>query len=77
MRLSVAQVSPMGPGSPLQAFGSSLSIGNQQRIETVTDWPMIAKKYRVLVGKEELHPVVSEEPQGPQQGSAVNVQQTA
>ncbi len=74
MRLSVAQVSPMGPGSPLQAFGSSLSIGNQQRIETVTDWPMIARKYRVLVGKEEPH-MFSEEGQALQQGSSLNVQQ--
>lgn len=77
MRLSVAQVSPMGgPGSPLQAFGSSLSIGNQQRIETVTDWPMIARKYRVLVGKEDPH-LLSEEGQAALQGSTINIKQQA
>lgn len=63
MRLSVAQVSPMVPGTPMHggaAGGSTLSVGTQQRIETVTDWPLIAKKYRLLVGKEE---PVTEEPQ--------------
>lgn len=63
MRLSVAQVSPMVPGTPMhhgQAAGSTLSVGNQQRIETVTDWPLISKKYRLLVGKEE--PVSEDEP---------------
>lgn len=75
MRLSLAQVSPMGPGSPLAGFGSSLSMGNQQRIETVTDWPMIAKKYRILVGKEDPHALSTEEGTEEQQGSTVNVQQ--
>jgi hypothetical protein len=72
MRLSVAQVSPMVPGSPL-GLGSTLSVGSQQRIETVTDWPLIAKKYRVLVGKAEPH-MPTEEPQV-QVGSTLNVQQ--
>jgi len=70
----VAQVSPMGPGTPLTALGSTLSVGQQQRIETVTDWPLIAKKYRILVGKEEPHQPVPEEPAAPV-GSTVNVQQ--
>lgn len=73
MRLSVAQVSPMGPGSALQAFGSTLSVGSQQRIETVTDWPLIAKKYRVLVGKEEPHMITEDQSNPP--GSTLNVQQ--
>lgn len=62
MRLSVAQVSPMVPGTPhgTTGIGSTLSVGSQQRIETVTDWPLISKKYRLLVGKEE--PVVEEPP---------------
>lgn len=70
MRLSVAQVSPMVPGTPMHhgtnAIGSTLSVGTQQRIETVTDWPLISKKYRLLVGKEE--PVI-DEPQLDAQGS--------
>ncbi|ODM93658.1 Ankyrin-3 [Orchesella cincta] len=69
MRLSVAQVSPMVPGTPLHGgggVGSTLSVGTQQRIETVTDWPLIAKKYRLLVGKEE---PVSEDSQVDQQNN--------
>lgn len=64
MRLSVAQVSPMVPGTPMHGgaqAGSTLSVSTQQRIETVTDWPLIAKKYRQLVGKEE--PVTEEPPE--------------
>lgn len=54
MRLSVAQVSPMTPGSPMHPLGSTMSMHHhQQRIETVADWSAVAKKYRVLVGKEE------------------------
>ena len=53
MRLSVAQVSPMTPGSPLHPLGSTMSMHHQQRIETVADWTLISKKYRVLVGREE------------------------
>lgn len=54
MRLSVANVSPMTPGSPLHPLGSTISMHqHQQRIETVADWALVAKKYRVLVGKEE------------------------
>ncbi|CAG7732427.1 unnamed protein product [Allacma fusca] len=65
MRLSVAQVSPMTPGSPLNALGSNASMAAKSRIETVVDWAVIAKKYRVLVGKEE--PVIP--PEKGEQGS--------
>lgn len=49
MRLGVGQ-----GASGLNVFGSALSIGNKQRIETVTDWPMISRKYKILVGKIEV-----------------------
>ncbi|GLH16068.1 Transient receptor potential-gamma protein [Gryllus bimaculatus] len=42
--LSVVHLSPLG---------SQLSFNNVQRIETVTDWPAIAKKYRILMGEIE------------------------
>jgi len=71
MRLSVAQVSPMAPGSPLHPFGSSISIGSHQRIETVTDWPLISKKYRTLVGKDE--PSVASDGDGSPHGSSSNI----
>lgn len=39
--LSVVHLSPLG---------SQLSFNNLQRIENVTDWEAIAKKYRLLMG---------------------------
>jgi hypothetical protein len=40
----VAQISPLG---------SQLSFNNQQRIENVSDWDAIARKYRAIMWPEE------------------------
>lgn len=42
MALSVVHLSPLG---------SQLSFSNATRIENVTDWEAIAKKYRALMGE--------------------------
>lgn len=44
--LSVVHLSPLGSQT-------SFSAANQNRIENVTDWEAIAKKYRALMGDEE------------------------
>jgi len=72
MRLSATQVAMAGGAeSPLHPFGSSISIGSHERIERVTDWQLISKKYRTLVGKEEQ--LLQEDDQGSHHGSASNI----
>jgi hypothetical protein len=75
MRLSVAQVSPMTPGTPLHPLGSTMStMHHQQRIETVADWTLISKKYRVLIGREEpAPPEHSPDTEQQAQGSTLNL----
>lgn len=47
MALSVVHLSPLGSQT-------SFSAANQNRIENVADWEAIAKKYRALVGDDEV-----------------------
>ncbi len=67
IHLSMAQLTPIAQlAASHENVGSAISTSALNRIETVTDWPIIAKKYRTLMGKEE---PVEESDHGDDQGS--------